>query len=70
MGRSTKPTMTFHESFGIVTTAQLRAYKRFNVSPSDVARFGNDHVAITACVSNPEFQQGGSFSVFALWNYA
>lgn len=26
---------TFHESFGVLSVAQLRAYKKHNVSPSD-----------------------------------
>lgn len=76
MGRSTQPLMTFHESYGIVSSAQLRAYRKHNVSPSDhddlVERFGDDHAAITACVKNPAFHSPGSdsFSAFALWNWA
>lgn len=30
--------MTFHESFGELPTKLLRAYKRYNVSPSDHTR--------------------------------
>ena len=67
--------MVFDEWYGELSYAQRAAYRKFNVSPSDhddlVERFGADnHAAITACVKNPEFHQGGSFSVFALWNYA
>jgi len=68
--------LTFHESYGEVTKAQLAAYKKHNVSPADhrdlEERFGNDHAAITACVKNPAFHCVGStsFSAFALWNWA
>ena len=47
--------MTFHERFGDVTVAQLRAYKKFNVSQSDhdelADHFGHAaHDEITAYV--------------------
>lgn len=63
--------LTFHERFGEVSVAQLRAYKRHNVSQSDhdalVAFYGeNAHVAITKVVKNSAYQQGQSFSEY-LW---
>lgn len=61
-------TMTFHEYYGEVSVAQLRAYKRFNVSQSDhdtlVMLLGEDHDAITKAVNNPDLHQGQSFSVY------
>lgn len=74
MGRSTKGTLTYHESYGVVSTAQLRAYRRHNVSPSDHRdledRYGTDHEAITAAVKNPAHHSPNSesFSAFAFWN--
>jgi hypothetical protein len=63
--------MPFHESYGEVSRAQLAAYRKFNVSPSDhddlVERFGEDnHAAIVQGVKDNLFQ--GQFSVFSLWN--
>lgn len=54
----------FHESYGDVTRAQLAAYRKFNVSPSDhddlVNQFGeNEHAAITAYVK--ENSESGSY---------
>lgn len=51
---STSP-ITFHESYGTVSKAQLAAYRKLNVSPCDhdflVDRFGEDaHAEITAHV--------------------
>jgi hypothetical protein len=47
--------MTFHERFGEISVAQLRAYKKYNVSQSDhdalVRVYGeNRHQAITQAV--------------------
>ena len=46
--------ITYHESYGEVSVPQLRAYKRYNVSPSDHRdledAFGNDHAAILSYV--------------------
>lgn len=47
--------ITYHESYGTVSVAQLRAYKKFNVSPSDhdflVMDLGEEnHAAITQFV--------------------
>lgn len=46
--------MTFHESYGDVSVAQLRAYKAHNVSQSDhddlVMYLGDDHTAIVRAV--------------------
>ena len=63
--------MTFHESYGDVSVAQLRAYKRHNVSPSDhddlVRFFGEDaHADITQYVKENAAEHG-SFSVYYLW---
>lgn len=48
--------MTYHERYGEVTPAQLRAYKRYNVSQCDhdtlVDVFGDDPATITAYVVN------------------
>lgn len=54
----------YNENFGEVTRAQLAAYRRFNVSPSDhddlVRTFGEDnHAAITAYVK--ENSESGSY---------
>lgn len=61
--------MTFHESYGDVSVAQLRAYKRHNVSPSDhdslVDVLGNDPAAIVAAVL--EHSTAGNFQVFTFW---
>jgi hypothetical protein len=59
--------MTFHERYGEVSVAQLRAYKRYNVSQSDhdhlVRVYGeNRHEAITQAVRDPRNRQGTSFS--------
>lgn len=63
--------MTFHEYYGDVSVAQLRAYKKHNVSPSDhyalAEHFGEDaHEAITEYVKS-NAAENGSFSVFHLW---
>jgi hypothetical protein len=57
---------TFHESYGTVSRAQLAAYRKYNVSPSDhdelVRQFGEDaHAEITACVK--ENSPAGMFRV-------
>ncbi len=61
--------MTFHESYGDVTIAQLRAYRKYNVSPSDhddlVDKYGDDHDAITQAVIR--LSPDGMFRVFDLW---
>ena len=64
--------MTFHESYGEVSKAQLAAYRKHNVSPSDhndlVVEFGEDnHDGITAYVKNNAAANGGMFRVFDLW---
>lgn len=63
--------MTFHERYGDVSIAQLRAYKRFNVSQSDhdqiVSVFGEaDHAGIAAYVANNANENGGMFSVYSM----
>ena len=59
--------ITFHESFGEVTRAQLAAYRKHNVSPSDhdflVERFGDDHALLTQIVK--DYSPGGMFSIYA-----
>jgi len=54
--------ITFHESYGDVSVAQLRAYRRHNVSPSDhyelVAVYGDRHAAITAAVKDTRNHMG------------
>lgn len=60
----------FHESYGEVSKAQLAAYRKYNVSPSDhddlAYRFGEDaHAAITAAVK--QFSPNGMFSSFAMF---
>lgn len=64
-----EPTV-FHESYGEVTRAQLAAYRKHNVSPSDhdslVAHLGNDSGAILAAVRDSSNHIGRSFSVY-LW---
>jgi hypothetical protein len=64
--------MTFHESYGEVSKAQLAAYRKFNVSPSDhndlVEAFGEDrHDEITNYVKVNAAASGGMFRVFDLW---
>lgn len=64
--------MTFHESYGEVSKAQLAAYKKFNVSPSDhddlIESFGEDaHDQITYYVKTNAAANGGMFRVFDLW---
>lgn len=60
--------MTFHESYGDVSVAQLRAYKRYNVSPSDhddlYRVFGDNHAAIVVVVTDPNYMTGLSFSFY------
>lgn len=60
--------MTYHESYGDVSRAQLRAYKRHNVSTSDhdtlVLLLGDDHEAIVKAVTNPDLHTGKSFSSY------
>lgn len=61
--------MTFHEFYGEVSTAQLRAYKKYNVSQSDhdtlVYLLGEDnHEAIVKAVTNPDLHSGKSFSSY------
>lgn len=61
--------MTFHESYGAVSMAQLRAYKKHNVSPADhdtlVYLLGEDNrEAIVKAVTNPDLHSGKSFSSY------
>jgi hypothetical protein len=62
--------ITFHESYGDVSVAQLRAYKTHNVSPMDhqhlVDLFAGDHALITKTVKDKRFHAAGSKS-FSLW---
>jgi hypothetical protein len=64
--------VTFHEQYGNVSRAQLAAYKKHNVSPSDhddlVETFGeDDHAGITAAVKDPANQsESGLFSSFQM----
>ncbi len=48
--------LTFHENYGEVTRAQLAAYRKYNVSPSDhddlVEAFGSDRGRILNYVLN------------------
>ncbi len=65
----------FHESYGEVTRAQLAAYRKHNVSPSDhdalVEVLGeNNHAAITAAVKHHLGPGGTSFSVFQFYDMA
>jgi len=63
--------MTFHENYGMVTKAQLRAYKKYNVSPSDhddlTREFGSDYDAITEYVIANAKRWNGIFHVFDLY---
>lgn len=61
--------MTFHESYGDVSVAQLRAYKKYNVSQTDhdtlVYLLGEDNrEAIVKAVTNPDLHSGKSFSSY------
>lgn len=61
--------LTYHEFYGEVSVAQLRAYKRHNVSQSDHDTLAfllgeENHAAITEAVKNPDYQQGSSFSSY------
>jgi hypothetical protein len=61
--------LTYHESYGEVSRAQLAAYRKHNVSPSDhdylTDHYGEDnHDAITKAVKDPANQQGRSFSTY------
>lgn len=81
-GRKTADSaVTFHEMYGEVTRAQLAAYRKHNVSPSDhdmlVNAFGNDGAAIVAEIKR-QVANGGRFSAFDIrrgdddgygWNY-
>lgn len=63
--------VVYHESYGNVSRAQLAAYRKFNVSPSDhdslADKYGADnHEAITAAVK--KFARDGMFSVFDMWD--
>jgi hypothetical protein len=62
--------MTFHESYGDVSRAQLAAYKRHNVSPSDhdqlVQLYGDNYQLITRVVKDVRYHLAGSKS-FSLW---
>lgn len=59
----------YHENYGEVTRAQLAAYRKFNVSPSDhdslTDIYGADSAAIVAAVRR--FSGSGMFQVFELW---
>lgn len=61
--------IVFDEWYGYLSYAQRAAYRKYNVSPADhsdlVARFGNDHAAITAAVK--EFSPNGQFSTYDMW---
>lgn len=63
--------VVYHESYGNVSRAQLAAYRKFNVSPSDhdslADKYGADnHEAITRAVK--QFSPNGMFSVFEMWD--
>lgn len=62
--------LTFHEQFGEVSVAQLRAYKAYNVSPVDhdqlVSVYGDDRAAIVRAVKAPEHQLGEG-KCFSTW---
>lgn len=64
--------ITFHESYGDVSRAQLAAYRKHNVSPSDhdglIMRFDSgNHEAITAYVKQNAATHNGQYSAFDLW---
>lgn len=66
---ASSPAVIFHENFGNVTRAQLAAYRKHNVSPSDhdylAGQYGEDnHSGITQAVKDPANHQGSSFSSF------
>ena len=60
--------MTFHESYGDVSVAQLRAYKKYGVSQSDhddlVRVYGDNPETITKAVA--EHSPAGFFSAYHL----
>jgi hypothetical protein len=60
--------VTFHEVYGTVSKAQLRAYKRYNVSQSDHDQLyyllGENYAAITAIVTDAAYHLGSSFSIY------
>jgi len=58
-------TITYHESYGEVSAAQLRAYRKYNVSPSDhdslIEIIGEEnHDVIVEAVK--EYSPNGSFN--------
>lgn len=62
----------YHESYGTITRAQLAAYRKHNVSPSDhddlTEHFGEDaHADITAYVKRNAASHNGLFEVFDLY---
>ncbi len=63
--------MTYHESYGDVSRAQLAAYRKHNVSPSDhndlAEHFGHNPAAITAYVKDNAAKHNGMFTVFDLY---
>lgn len=66
--------IVFHESYGEVTRAQLAAYRKHNVSPSDhddlVRVLGEDNRdAIIKAVKTYVYPPGSNqFSIFEFWN--
>lgn len=66
------PAVIFHEMFGNVTRAQLAAYRKHNVSPSDhddlEAIYGEgNHAAITKAVKDPANQSDGGY--YSSWKH-
>lgn len=63
----------FNEWYGEISVAQQRAYKKFNVSPSDhddlVSVFGeSSHAAITNAVKTYLDPSGTMFSSYAMFS--
>ena len=63
--------MIFDEWYGEVSYAQRRAYKKYNVSPSDHSAIlmyfrENRHADITRYVTRNAEENGGMFSVYSM----
>ena len=63
--------VVFDEFYGDVSIAQRRAYKKYNVSPSDHSDIlmyfrENRHADITRYVTRNAEENGGMFSVYSM----
>ena len=63
--------VVFDEFYGEVSIAQRRAYKKYNVSPSDHSDIlmyfrENRHADITRYVTRNAEENGGMFSVYSM----